>query len=111
MERIMDERSARRPKWKPRRKQKKRRPRQFVKSNDSAGTNQLRQGAQDSKGIGEKHQNETAHDGVEGFSTRNLRDIGLREAHIPQAGFGYATPGSGNAARVAFDADHFLGSP
>src|SRR5260370_38660451 len=71
LERLMDERSARRPEWKPRRKQKKRRPRQFVKSNDSAGTNQLRQEAQDSKGSVENHQNETRNEGVEGFAARN----------------------------------------
>src|SRR5258707_15726027 len=103
----MDQRSARRPEWQSLRKKKKRRPRELMKSNDSAGTNQLRQRAQDSKGIGKKHQNETAHDGIEGCATRNLRDIGLREAHVPQAGLGYASLGPGDRARVSFDAHHF----
>ena len=69
---LVDHGSGRRPQRQACRQQKKRRPRQLVESNHSAGTKQLRQRAQHSRGIGEKHQDETTHDGVEGFATRDL---------------------------------------
>jgi hypothetical protein len=78
-----------------------------VESDDSAGTDQLSQRAQDRKGIGKKHQNETAHHGVKWFVGRDLRDIGLGEGDILQASLGYASSGMGNSARVALYAHYF----
>jgi hypothetical protein len=56
--------------------------------------------------MGKKHQDETAHDCIEGFVAGDLAHIGLDEAHILQAGLGHASPGPGDRAHVAFYAHH-----
>ncbi len=107
LEGLVNERCALGPEGYLRRKKKKRSISHFMKGKNSTRTNQLRRGAQDGNGIGKKLQNETTHRCVERFVAGDLTYIGLREAHIVQAGLGNTRSSPSDRARVAFDAYHF----
>lgn len=69
----------------------------------------MRQGAQNSNGIGNKHQNEATDDGIERLAALDLVHIGLDKAHIMQASFSHASPRAVEGARVALDSHNLSG--
>jgi hypothetical protein len=77
-----------------------------VEGKDSTRTDQLRQGAQNSNGIGKKLQNETTYGCIEGLAAPDLVHIGLGEAYIAQTGLRHASPGPRDRPWVAFYPDH-----
>jgi len=77
-----------------------------LEGKDSVRTNQSRQGAQNRNGIGKKHQNETAHGGIERLAALDLVHVGLDEAHMVQAGAGHANSGPRDRARIALYPHH-----
>src|SRR5258708_37639994 len=79
---FVDSAKQARPKREPRAERKKRNPGRLLEGQNSARTNQLKQGSQDRNGIGEKHQDETADGRVEGFVANDLGYIGLSEGDV-----------------------------
>src|SRR5215469_4421175 len=75
---LANERSARRPQRELGGKQKQRGPRRLVKSEHASGSDQPREGMHNSRSIGEKLQNATAHYSIEGRTTCHLIHVRLR---------------------------------
>ena len=81
--------------------------RDFLEGEYSAGTHQLRQGAQDGDGIRKELQDETAHGRVERIIADDFTCVGLRESHVVQASIGHTRSSASDRAQVAFDAYDF----
>jgi hypothetical protein len=77
-----------------------------LESDDSARSNQPNKRGHNANGIGNKHQNETAYGGIEGFATLDLVHIGLGEAYIAQTGLSHASPGPRDRAGIALYPHH-----
>jgi hypothetical protein len=86
-------------------------PRDFLERYGSARTNYIRKRPQDRNRIWEKHQNVTAHYGIESLSRWNIGHITLAEAHIAKARFGGAGPGPCNRMRIPLDSHDLARRP
>jgi hypothetical protein len=86
-------------------------PRDFLERYDSAWTNYTRKRPQDCDRIGEKHQNVTAHYGIESLSRWNISHIVLAEPHIEKPRSDGACPGPRNRMRIPLDADDLTRRP
>jgi hypothetical protein len=75
---------------------KKRGPGRFLEGHDSAGTQSLRERAQNAHGLGQELEDEAPDYSVKGFVAGNLSYIGLREAHIMLACLIYTLSGTRN---------------
>src|SRR6202171_3290885 len=80
LEGLANERSASRPQRELGGKQKQRGPRRLVKGEHASGSDQPREGTQNSRGIGEKLQNATAHYPIEELATRHLTHVRLHRS-------------------------------
>jgi hypothetical protein len=73
----------------------------------STGANQSIERAQRGNRIGEKHQDEAAHNGIEWSIAQNFIHIALGEVHILQSGLGCASPSPRDGARIALYSHYF----
>src|ERR1700720_355123 len=91
---LMNRSKDPRPKWQPGAKGKIRNPGRLLEGKDSAGPNQLAQGAQHRNRIGKKHQDETTYRRIEELVADDLVHISLGEAHVAQSSLSHARVGS-----------------
>jgi hypothetical protein len=76
-----------------------------MKSEHASRSDQPRERTQNSRGIGEKQQNATAHYPIEGLATRYLTHVRLHKRDVVQFSFRDASPGPRDRPCVAFDSD------